>query len=469
MDVGRAATGLILYARGCALIEEQDLVWAYNRVLECIGAPGPAALFMSDEACATSMEECLDVLVEAGVAGGMVEDSLGGRDRLAMRIMGVLTPRPSEVSAIFWALYDERGSEAATDYLYRLSCDADYVRLSAIAKNLSWDAETSWGVLEITINKSKPEKDPRDIAAAGAAPAGEAYPACQLCVENEGYAGRGAAHAGGAHPARQNLRIVPIELLDERWGLQYSPYAYYREHCIAMSVEHRPMHIDRAAFACLLDFVDLFPQYFIGSNADLPIVGGSILSHDHFQGGRHEFPMMRASAIQTFVMPAFPQVESSVIEWPLSVIRLEGADRSELLDAACHVLEVWRGWSDGEAGVVAFTGEIPHNTITPICRKVEGRYVMDLALRCNIASEEHPLGVFHPHEDKWHVKKENIGLIEVMGLAILPPRLEAELDAGRITRDEIGGVFAGVLEDAGVFKWDDAGRSAQQRFIDALA
>ncbi|RVU97920.1 UDP-glucose--hexose-1-phosphate uridylyltransferase [Coriobacteriales bacterium OH1046] len=469
MDVGRAAAGLVLSARGCALIGEQDLVWAYNRVLECIGAPGPAASFPPAGEHPCALEDCLDALVEAGVAGGMVEDSLGGRDRLAMRIMGVLTPRPSEVSAIFWALYEERGPEAATDYLYRLSCDAGYVRLSAIAKNLSWDAETPWGVLEITINRSKPEKDPRDIAAAAAAPAGGAYPACQLCVENEGYAGRGAGHAGGAHPARQNLRIVPIELLDERWGLQYSPYAYYREHCIAMSVEHRPMHIDRAAFSRLLDFTDLFPHYFIGSNADLPIVGGSILSHDHFQGGRHEFPMMRAKRSQSFPISAFPQVEASVIEWPLSVIRLEDADRAMLLDAACHVLEVWRGWNDGEAGIVAFTGEIPHNTITPICRKLEGRYTMDLALRCNIASEEHPLGVFHPHEDRWHVKKENIGLIEVMGLAILPPRLEAELAAGRITRDEIGDVFAGVLEDAGVFKWDEKGRTAQQRFIDALA
>ena len=468
MAVETAATDLVLYALSCGLIEETDLVWAYNRVLECIGAPGPLAVFSELEGPSADFEQPLYELVEAGVANGMVEDTLGGRDRLAMRIMGVLTPRPSEVASIFWALYEEEGPKAATDYLYQLSCDVDYVRVSAIAKNLGWNAETPWGALEITINKSKPEKDPRDIAAAGKAPTGEKYPACQLCVENEGYAGRGAAHTMGEHPARQNLRIVPITLMDERWGRQYSPYAYLEEHCIAMSVEHRPMHIDRAAFTCLLDFVDLFPHYFIGSNADLPIVGGSILSHDHFQGGLHVFPMMRAEKVSSFKMKAFPHVAGSVIKWPLSVLRLECADREELLEAACHVLEAWRAWSDESVGVYAETDGVPHNTITPICRKVGERYVMDLALRCNITSEEHPLGVFHPHADKWHVKKENIGLIEVMGMAILPPRLEAEMDAGRITREEIGSVFGAVLEDAGVFKWDDAGRAAQQRFVESL-
>ena len=468
MAVETAATDLVLYALSCGLIEETDLNWAYNRVLECIGAPGPLAVFSELEGPSADFEQPLYELVEAGVANGMVEDTLGGRDRLAMRIMGVLTPRPSEVASIFWALYDEQGPKAATDYLYQLSCDVDYVRVSAIAKNLGWNAETPWGALEITINKSKPEKDPRDIAAAGKAQVGEKYPACQLCVENEGYAGRGAAHAMGEHPARQNLRIVPITLMDERWGLQFSPYAYYNEHCIAMSVEHRPMHIDRAAFTCLLDFVDLFPHYFIGSNADLPIVGGSILSHDHFQGGLHTFPMMKAEAVGSFKMKAFPHVDGSIVKWPLSVLRLECTDREELLEAACHVLEAWRAWSDESVGVYAETDGVPHNTITPICRKNGDRYALNLALRCNITSDEHPLGVFHPHADKWHVKKENIGLIEVMGMAILPPRLEAEMDAGNITREEIGRVFGAVLEDAGVFKWDDAGRAAQQRFVDSL-
>ena len=468
MAVETAATDLVLYALDRGLIEEADLAWAYNRVLECIGAAGPQAIFSTMERPSADFEKPLYELVEEGVANGMVEDTLGGRDRLAMRVMGALTPRPSEVSAIFWALYEEHGAKAATDYLYQLSCDVDYVRVSAIAKNLGWEADTPWGALEITINKSKPEKDPRDIAAAGAAPVGEKYPACQLCVQNEGYAGRGAAHAMGEHPARQNLRIVPITLMDERWGLQFSPYAYYSEHCIAMSVEHRPMHIDRAAFTCLLDFVDLFPHYFIGSNADLPIVGGSILSHDHFQGGLHEFPMMRAEAVDTFKISAFPHVKGSVVKWPLSVLRLECENDDELLEAACHVLEKWRGWSDASVGILAETDGVPHNTITPICRKVGERYVMDLALRCNITSDEHPLGVFHPHADKWHVKKENIGLIEVMGMAILPPRLEAEMDAGRITQEEIGRVFGAVLEDAGVFKWDAAGRAAQRRFVDSL-
>ncbi len=468
MAVETAATDLVLYALSCGLIEETDLNWAYNRVLECIGAPGPLAVFSELEGPSADFEQPLYELVEAGVANGMVEDTLGGRDRLAMRIMGVLTPRPSEVASIFWALYEEDGPKAATDYLYQLSCDVDYVRVSAIAKNLGWNAETPWGALEITINKSKPEKDPRDIAAAGKAPVGEKYPACQLCVENEGYAGRGAAHAMGEHPARQNLRIVPITLMDERWGLQFSPYAYYNEHCIAMSVEHRPMHIDRAAFTCLLDFVDLFPHYFIGSNADLPIVGGSILSHDHFQGGLHTFPMMKAETVGTFKMKAFPHVDGSIVKWPLSVLRLECTDREELLEAACHVLEAWRAWSDESVGVYAETDGVPHNTITPICRKNGDTYALNLALRCNITSDEHPLGVFHPHADKWHVKKENIGLIEVMGMAILPPRLETEMDAGNITREEIGRVFGAVLEDAGVFKWDDAGRAAQQRFVDSL-
>ena len=468
MAVETAATDLVLYALSCGLIEETDLVWAYNRVLECIGAPGPLAVFSELEGPSADFEQPLYELVEAGVANGMVEDTLGGRDRLAMRIMGVLTPRPSEVASIFWALYEEDGPKAATDYLYQLSCDVDYVRVSAIAKNLGWNAETPWGALEITINKSKPEKDPRDIAAAGKAQVGEKYPACQLCVENEGYAGRGAAHAMGEHPARQNLRIVPITLMDERWGLQFSPYAYYNEHCIAMSVEHRPMHIDRAAFTCLLDFVDLFPHYFIGSNADLPIVGGSILSHDHFQGGRHEFPMAMAKVVETFTIPGFEGVEAGVVKWPISVIRLACEDRDQLLEAACHVFEAWRDWSDESVGVIAYTGETRHNTITPICRRRDGRYELDLALRCNITTDEHPLGVFHPPADKWHVKKENIGLIEVMGLAILPPRLEAELDAGTLTKDEIGRVFGGVLEDAGVFKWDEEGRAALQRFIDSL-
>ena len=466
MDVREAAEGLAIYAVERGLIEETDLLWAYNRILECVGAVGPAPETTgTDEQFA--LEDALDVLVNVAAVNGMCEDSGLGRDRMAMRVMGALMPRPSEVASVFWVLHSEQGPRAATDYLYQLCCDANYVRVADIARNLVWETETQWGALEITINKSKPEKDPADIAAAAKAPKGDVYPACQLCVENEGYPGRPAA--AGEHPARQNLRIVPISLDGEPWGFQYSPYAYFEEHCIAMSKEHRPMHIDRAAFTCLLDFVDLFPQYFIGSNADLPIVGGSILSHDHFQGGLHTFPMMRAESVLDFEMVAYPGVRASVVKWPLSVLRLESESRDELLEAACHVLDVWRIWSDESVGVIGMEADgTRHNTVTPMLRREHGAYVLWLALRCNVTSEEHPMGVFHPHEDKWHVKKENIGLIEVMGEAILPPRLEVELDAGRITRDEIGRVFGAVLEDAGVFKWDGSGRAAMARFVAAL-
>ena len=466
LELGLAASRLASYAVARGIVGEADLVWAYNRLLECVGATGPApqAVELAD---AYDFESDLALLAEAGAVAGQAEDTTSGRDRLMMRCMGALMPRPSEIAARFDALVASEGPKAATDWFYRLCVDVDYVRASAIARNIAWTTPTRWGELEITINKSKPEKDPRDIAAAGAAPAGEAYPACQLCVQNEGYPGRPAAL--GEHPARQNLRIVPIELGGERWGFQYSPYAYFDEHCIAMSSEHRPMHVDRKALGCLLDFVDLFPHYFVGSNADLPIVGGSILSHDHFQGGRHEFPMVRAKVVQDVRLAAFPGVEVGVLAWPLTVLRMACEDRDVLQEAAVYVLDAWRAWSDPSVGVLAVSEDgTPHNTVTPICRRRNGRYELDLALRCNVTTDEHPLGLFHPHEDKWHVKKENIGLIEVMGLAILPPRLEAELDAGTLTRDEIGRVFGGVLEDAGVFKWDDEGRAALDRFLESL-
>lgn len=347
--------------------------------------------------------------------------------------------------------------------------------------------------------------------ASGASSAdGEKYPACQLCIENEGYPGRAAAAAGGSYPARQNLRIVPIELVGECWGLQYSPYAYFNEHCIAMSARHRPMHIDRDALEHLLDFVDLLPHYFIGSNADLPIVGGSILSHDHYQGGDHVFPMMRAEVAQTFAMQGFPSVKGEVLLWPLSVLRLQSGDRSELLEACAHVIDAWRGWSDEAVGVRAHDADgTPHNTVTPVVRRAGVGYEAYLALRCNVTSEQNPLGDFHPHAQWHHIKRENIGLIEVMGLAILPARLVRELGAVKeyllagdfsgldtdglsashaawarelavahpelsldnvdaILREGVGQVFGHVLEDAGVFKWDEGGRVAQQRFVDAL-
>ena len=465
-----AASWLVGWAVERDIISTDDVVWAYNRLLEATGEFGPQMAGSADAGLDPDLDldAALTVLAERAVENGLVEDSATGRDRAAMRAAGAIMARPSEIARRFCELRREGGPKAATDWFYRLSCDVNYVRRSAIAKNIVWTCDTAWGELEITINKSKPEKDPRDIAAAMGAPRSASYPSCQLCIENEGYSGRPAA-AGGAHPARQNLRIVPIELGGERWGLQYSPYAYFSEHCIAMSAEHRPMHVDRAALSCLIDFVELFPHYFVGSNADLPIVGGSILSHDHFQGGRHVFPMERAEELDEFRVAGFAGVTCHVLRWPLSVIRLRSAGRAELLGAAMRVLDLWREWSDVEAGVVAREADgTRHNTVTPICRMRGDELELDLALRCNVVSDEHPLGVFHPHEDKWHVKKENIGLIEVMGLAILPPRLEAELDAGRISRDEIGRVFAGVLEDAGVFKWDERGRAAQARFVAAL-
>ena len=533
---------LVRYAVANGLLAPEDETWAYNAVLECVGATGPAAPHAAEmladqyalaptrdladpegvlefELPATDgfdLEAVIEHIAAAGVANGREEDTPSGADRIATRVMDLVMPRPSEVSATFAELYDEDGAEAATDWFYRMCCDARYVRTAAIAKNIGWTSPTQWGDLEITINLSKPEKDPKAIAAAGAAPAtGDVYPACQLCMENEGYRGRGAGEANGAHPARQNLRIVPITLDGEHWGLQYSPYAYFNEHCIAMSAEHRLMHVDRENMGRLLDFVDLFPHYFVGSNADLPIVGGSILSHDHFQGGRHVFPMMKAQVASTFSMDGLPSVECSVVRWPLSVLKLAACDREQLLDAAAHVLDVWRDWSDKAVGVVAESDGERHNTITPVaCREGEN-YVLYLALRCNVTTDEHPLGVFHPHAEWHHIKKENIGLIEVMGLAILPPRLVDELGAveqhlvelsgesaalakaleedalsaphaawalelaeahGPITADTVedvvragvGEVFGHVLEDAGVYKWDDEGRAAQQRFIDAL-
>ena len=533
-DVRACVQALVDYAATRGLVGWADRVWSYNATLEAVGAlgPGPDQDWVLAERASgeteLDLEAALAVLADLAVENGQVEDTAGGRDRVSMRVMGTLMPRPSETVSSFEGLLADEGARAATDWFYRVCCDAGYVRRAAIARNIQWSSPTRWGDLEITINLSKPEKDPRDIAAAGAAKAtGEKYPACQLCIENEGYPGRGAAAAGGEHPARQNLRIIPVELDGERWGLQYSPYAYFNEHCIAMSAHHRPMHIDEKALRCLLDFVDLLPHYFIGSNADLPIVGGSILSHDHFQGGDHEFPMMRAEVAETFSIGAFPGVEGAVLSWPLTVLRLRSDSRDELLAAAVHVIDSWRAWTDESVDVVAVDADgTRHNTVTPVVRRVDdegraggGRYEAYLALRCNLTSDEHPLGIFHPHAEYHHIKKENIGLIEVMGLAILPPRLVGELGAVRehllaarargaeaaevrreldadpltashaawaedvfarraddlddaraeqVLRDEVGAVFGHVLEDAGVFKWDEPGVAARRRFVGSL-
>ena len=414
----------------------------------------------------------------------------------------MLVPRPSEVIRRFRELYAQ-DAEKATDYYYKLSQDTDYIRRYRIKKDQKWIASTKYGDLDITINLSKPEKDPKAIAAAkNAKQAG--YPKCLLCVENEGYAGR------VNHPARQNHRIIPVEINGSKWGFQYSPYVYYNEHCIVFNSQHIPMKIEHDTFCKLFDFVKQFPHYFVGSNADLPIVGGSILSHDHFQGGHYEFAMARAEVEKTFTVKGFEDVEAGIVNWPMSVIRIAAADSDRLIALADVILEKWRGYTDEDAFIYAYTDGEPHNTITPIARKRGDRFELDLVLRNNITTEEHPLGVYHPHAKLHHIKKENIGLIEVMGLAVLPARLKGEMDAladallagteirshevlekhadwveeflpkypaeSRDTKEkvmeilhkEIGDVFMQVLEDAGVYKRTEEGAKAFDRFIETL-
>lgn len=517
---------LIVYSEQHRLIQKEDRLWCYNALLEMLSFEGPAPILSWNDIDTDSfnLEQTLLQLARIAVSQNITENTQSGEDSFAMRVMGLLMPKPSEVSRHFYKLYQDMGPQAATSWFYELCCDAGYVRRSAIAKNISWSTKTSWGDLEITINLSKPEKDPREIATAKKqASSDAAYPACQLCLENEGYAGRSGSSSAGAHPARQNLRIIPLELNHHRWGFQYSPYAYFTEHSIVMNSNHIPMHIDQSTFTNLLDFVDQFPHYFIGSNADLPIVGGSILSHDHYQAGHYEFPMMRASISEDFTLKDFPSVEGAVLKWPLSVLRLRSQKRKDLIAASTYILDIWRAYSDESISVLAESHGEQHNTITPIVRKLNDVYEIYLTLRCNLTSTKHPLGIFHPHSEYHHIKKENIGLIEVMGLAILPPRLVNELEKvhtimyqgltneaeantifGQLTADpitlshaewsraiyqklldkgasslssnelktyvydEVGLVFSHVLENAGVFKWDTQGREAQRRFITSL-
>ena len=429
---------------------------------------------------------------------GRIEDDTTSRDLFDTELMGRLTPRPSQVIRAFRTRYEE-SPEAATDWYYQFSQDTDYILRYRIAKDVKWVAPTPYGDLDITINLSKPEKDPRAIAAAKTAPQG-GYPKCQLCRENEGYAGR------MNHPARQNHRIIPITIDGKDWFFQYSPYVYYNEHCIVFNGQHVPMKIDRSAFRKLLDFVKQFPHYFVGSNADLPIVGGSILSHDHFQGGRYTFAMEKAPVEKEVSFPGFEDVECGIVKWPMSVIRLRSADDDRLVDLAEKILTTWRGYTDEAAFIFAETDGEPHNTITPIARMRDGKFELDLVLRDNITTEEYPLGVYHPHQELHHIKKENIGLIEVMGLAVQPSRLKGELadladafvegrdiradetlekhnhwaeelktrytftkeNAMDILQKEVGVVFATVLEHAGVYKCTDEGRTAFLRFINSM-
>ena len=486
---------LISYAVKNGLIEESDKVYCVNGILSLLKKDS------YDNGCEEAsgeINELLDALCDYAAKNGIIEDSITYRDLFDTAIMGVLTPRPSQVIEKFRSLY-EASPESATDYYYKLSGDTNYIRRDRIAKILKWQHSGDYGTIDITVNLSKPEKDPKAIAAAKNAPQ-SGYPKCQLCRECEGYAGR------VDFPARQNHRIIPITINNSAWFMQYSPYVYYNEHCIVFNGEHTPMKIDKAAFSKLLEFVTLFPHYFVGSNADLPIVGGSILSHEHFQGGRYEFAMERAPIEKKISFAGFENVEAGIVKWPMSTIRLLSDDKESLVELSDKILTAWRGYTDESAFVFAHT-DAPHNTITPIARRRGDKFELDLVLRNNITTEEHPLGVYHPHAELHHIKKENIGLIEVMGLAVLPPRLKDELEAiadavinGKdlranektsahadwvdefignyndinaenimdILKAEVGKVFATVLEHAGVFKRDENGFAAFMRFIESV-
>ena len=445
------------------------------------------------------LEQVLSELLAEAVKRGIIEDSIGYRDLFDTKMMNCLLPRPAQVQKEFWEHYGH-SPEEATAYYYKFSRDSDYIRRYRVKKDMKWKVDSPYGEIDITINLSKPEKDPKAIAAAKNAK-NNSYPKCQLCMENEGYAGR------LDHPARENHRIIPITINGGEWGFQYSPYVYYNEHCIVFNGQHIPMKIDRAAFTKLFDFVKQFPHYFLGSNADLPIVGGSILSHDHFQGGNYTFAMAKAPVEKEVTIPGYEDVECGIVKWPLSVLRIRHKDEKRLIELADHVLGAWRGYTDEAAFIYAETDGEPHNTITPIARKVGDVYELDLTLRNNITTEEHPLGVYHPHAQYHNIKKENIGLIEVMGLAVLPARLKEELEiladylvegkdirsnekiekhadwvAGflpkyseisrenvmDILKEEVGQTFVHVLEDAGVYKCNEEGRKAFLRFIETL-
>lgn len=488
-----AVIKLVDYALKKELIEECERVWAQNALLETLRCDALPDVNVPEDA---SLAQTLDALCgDAFRRGVLPDDSVAYRDLLDTALMGRLTPRPAQVIEKFNALYRKNAGEA-TDWYYRFSQDTNYIRRDRIAKDLKWKTATEYGKLDITVNLSKPEKDPKAIAAARDLPASD-YPRCQLCAENEGYAGR------LNHPARQNHRVIPITINGSPWFLQYSPYVYYNEHCICFNQLHTPMKIDRACFEKLLDFVRQFPHYFVGSNADLPIVGGSILAHDHFQGGHYTFPMEKAPVETPFAFPGYDDVEAGIVKWPMSVIRLRCGDSARLAELADHILNQWRNYTDEAAVVYAETEGVPHNTITPIARMREGKYELDLVLRNNLTTPEHPLGLYHPHAELHHIKKENIGLIEVMGLAVLPARLRDELhavadalasgadlsadertakhapwaegfrkayrftseNAFETVQHETGLVFAKVLEHAGVYQRSAAGKEAFLRFL----
>lgn len=496
MNVIDAIKAMLDYGIARNLITADDEICARNQLMDVLHVsqwetPTPTEKL--------PLEEILTALVDHAILQGIIEDTTSARDRFDTKLMGILTPMPREVISKFKEVY-EKSPEAATDWYYQFSKDTDYVRAARIAKDLHWVYESEYGSLDITINRSKPEKDPRDIAAAKLATK-VSYPACQLCIENTGFAGT------VSHPARQNLRPVPMTVNGSAWYLQYSPYGYYNEHCIVFREEHIPMQIDNAVFDKLFDVLEFLPHYFIGSNADLPIVGGSILSHEHFQGGHYTFAMETAPIEEHFMLPGFENITAGIVKWPMSVIRLDCADKDRLIELADQILLAWRGYTDETAFVFAETDGEPHNTITPIARKRGDQFELDLVLRNNITTEEHPLGVYHPHAKLHHIKKENIGLIEVMGLAVLPARLKDEMaalkaailsgadlradealakhadwveeflpkydsvtqeNAEGVIQKEIGLVFSEVLEDAGVYKCTPEGREAFMRFVESV-
>ncbi len=471
--------------------EEMDRIYLKNRVMSRVGEEGLDAPAKKEDLIALK-----DQLVEIAVANSKIQDCMAAKDSLGAELMDWITPSPSQVNHRFWETYRQSKEDAIADF-YDLSKRNDYIKVEAIAQNIAFEAETPYGSLEITINLSKPEKDPKDIAAAKLAKASH-YPACQLCFENEGYQGR------LDHPARANHRIIRFDMDGHDWGFQYSPYAYFNEHCIFLDSQHVPMTISRKTFERLLTIVETFPGYFAGSNADLPIVGGSILTHDHYQGGRHTFPMELAPVEESFTIDGFEDVSLGIVNWPMSVLRLQSDDKAQLIALADHILTAWRGYSDPAAQVLAVSDGQPHHTITPIARIRDGHYELDLVLRDNQTSPDHPDGIYHPHADVQHIKKENIGLIEVMGLAILPPRLKEELkqvqdyllgrestvatyhqpwaddlkathpaiteegEAEALVRESVGQIFARVLEDAGVYKRTVEGQAAFRRFVATL-
>ena len=494
MNIHTLIRALVDYAIDCELACREDESYMINSLLTTLGLT--EYVEPEEKVSGLPLDQILGQMCDYAFEQGLIEsNTVVYRDLYDTALMNAVTPRPGEVIRTFRDLY-KQNPEAATDYFYKLSRDCNYIRMDRIAKNLCWQYEGKYGTLDITVNLSKPEKDPKAIAAARLLPPA-GYPKCALCHENEGFAGT------LNQAARQTLRQIPLTMAGQQWYLQYSPYVYYNEHCIALSGEHTPMKIDRSTFVKLLDFVDLFPHYFLGSNADLPIVGGSILSHDHMQGGHYTFAMEKAPVEKNVTFRGFEDIEAGIVKWPMSVIRLRGTDKERLVALSDKILSAWRGYSDESAFIFAETDGEPHNTVTPIARMKEGKFELDLVLRNNITTKEHPLGVFHPHSELHNIKKENIGLIEVMGLAVLPSRLKDEIEllcdailAGKdvkeipeiekhaawlasfadkyqftadnvrgILEEEIGKTFTRVLEDAGVYKRDAAGKAAFDRFV----